>query len=335
MTNDQLGPAELDRLADYIGGALDPSDDAEVARLIAGDARWRETYELLAPAMTAVGAELGALGSAPEPMPADLAVRLDDALAGAAGPAASPITEPTTIDPALATPTEPHLEPVRGGEPVRGERHLSVVPGAASTEPARTVPGSRRRKRLRWAAPIAAAAAALTVAGFSIDYLASSSSGDDAATSAAGSAADEAAVPMMGGTAPGGEILESGVDYTRATLANAPAVAAGGTDRAEQSNKEPGGGVAPRTAPPVADLRSTELARLRARDALQACIDALARVHGAGPITPDSVDFARFTGRPALIIRFSVNGLTWAYAVGANCGAPGAGADSLARVQVG
>jgi hypothetical protein len=293
MAYDELTPAEVDRLADYLGGALDAPEQAEVARLIADDPRWRETYELLAPGMATVTRDLRAIGSAAEPMPADLVTRLDAAFAAAPGP----------------------------------ERHLSVVAGGEQSRP------SRPRRRLRWAVPVAAAAGLLAFAGFGADYLANRSGAqDNAASSAAGSA--EQAAPMMGTDAGAGaapavrddQILESGTNYTAATLAAAPAFAAGAH------------GVAPKTDASrgrrVSEFGGRELDRLRSRDALQACLDAIAQAAAAGPITVETVDYARYSGRSAVVVRFTAGTTTWAYAVGPNCGTRAVGADLVQRVQV-
>ena len=104
MTSDRYDEVDIDLLADYIGGALDGPEEAAVAGLVADDPGWRETYELLRAGMTAVGADLRALGARPEPMPADVATRLEAALA-------SPVAEPPVIDAQLANPTGPHLVP--------------------------------------------------------------------------------------------------------------------------------------------------------------------------------------------------------------------------------
>ena len=43
---------------------------------------------------------------------------------------------------------------------------------------------------------------------------------------------------------------------------------------------------------------AAELGRLRAPDALQACLDAIAQANAGGPITVETVDYARFDGAP-------------------------------------
>ncbi|HET6532917.1 MAG TPA: hypothetical protein VFH03_20195 [Actinoplanes sp.] len=295
MAQDELGPADIDRLADYIGGALDGPEEAEVARLVADDPRWRETYDLLAPGMTAVAAELRTMGAATEPMPGDLAVRLDEAL---------------TAEP---------------------RRHLSVVPGtgdAAATRP---------RRRLRWAVPAAVAAGVLAFAGFGVDYLAGQTGGSaEQASSAAGDSSAEHAAPMLGADDAGvasevraEKIRESGTNYTVATLASASAAAKVSEPLAAGQESARSGGQR------VSDMGISELDRLRARAALQTCIGAISQVHRTGPIAVETVDYARYDGRPALVVRFTAASARWAYAVGPNCGTPDRGADLVQRVQVG
>lgn len=312
MTSDEFGEVDIDLLADYIGGALDGPREAEVARLIDADPRWRETYELLVSGMAAVGVDLAALGAASEPMPADVATRLEASFA-------SPIAVATTIDPALAEPSEPRLVP-------SPDRHLSSVPETGVDRPA------RRRKRLRWAAPIAVAAGVLAFAGLSADYLVEQSGGsEDAASSSAGGSAENAA-PMIG-TASGAtagligepsdeQIMASGLDYGSAQLA------AGSRSMNERDKKagSPGSSALPMIA---ADGSATELKRLLARDALLACLEAISRQNGQGPIQVETVDYARYEGSPALVVRFLANGTSLTWAVGPDCGTPSGGANRL------
>ena len=78
MTGAEFGEVDIDLLADYIGGALAGTpDESAVAALIADDPAWRTTYASLRDGMTIVEAALGDLG--PEPMPADVAARLEAA----------------------------------------------------------------------------------------------------------------------------------------------------------------------------------------------------------------------------------------------------------------
>ncbi len=299
---------DIDLLADYIGGALDGADEAAVARLIADDPRWRETYDLLVPGMAEVGAGLQALGARPEPMPADVAARLDAALTAPAVPGAS--------EPVLAEP-EPAPD---------GHRHLHVVPGGGADRRADRRRGARRR-RLRWAAPIAAAAGVLAVAGVGRDHLLTQT---DEAQSAAGSADAPVleARPMVSSPA-AAQLLTTGRDYTEITLGGEPAdikLAPGGASKSSRTGI-PDAPVAPRES-------IDPLERLRVRAALEACLEAIAQQQGAS-IAVQTVDYARFEGTPALIVRFVADGVTWAVAAGPECGATGRGADSLRSLRVG
>jgi hypothetical protein len=300
MTPDGHAEVDIDLLADYIGGALDGPDEDAVARLIADDPRWRETYDLLAPGMAEVGAGLHALGGESEPMPADVAARLDAAFAA-----------PTPVEPAPAT---------------AAERHLHAVAGGGADRPA------RRRRRLRWAAPIAAAAGVLAFAGVGIDYLV-----DNSDTMTASSGSGDQAAPLTESQAalvtvpPQERIVTSGTDYTQPTLGGPPAIAMAQPDDAARSSRED----ASRRPALGADLDNDPLRRLRPSDALLACLDAIARERGGNPITVETVDYARFQGAPALIVRFVADGVTWAWATGPDCGAPGRGTDSLGTLRVG
>jgi hypothetical protein len=323
MTTDEFGSVDIDLLADFIGDALDEPDRGRVARLVADDPEWRSAFALLTPGMSEVGAELRAMGAAPEAMPADLGVRLDAAFA------ADPATEHELIAAELTEPGEPHLQPSRG------DRHLVSVPSG------RSVTTTPRRRRLRWAAPIAAAAGVLAFAGFGTTYL--TTGGDDSAQStAAGGAAEapQAAAEDAAGLASGlvsgvaaSQILASGTDYTPDTLKSGPAATMMAPSEAEKAS---GNSSQRAQAPPAAaDLAGTGLARLRDQAALLACLEAIALQNAAGPITVQSVDYARFAGAAALIVRFSAAGTSWAWATGPDCGAPGRGAQVRQRVQVG
>ena len=307
---------DIDLLADYIGGALDGQDAAAVARLIADDPRWRSTYELLAPGMAEVGAGLRALGARPEPMPADVAARLDTVLTEA--DAASPVAEPTVIDPALTQPSEPLLVPVRGGQ-----RHpQGVRPSGADRS-------ARRRRRLRWAAPIAAAAGVVAFAAIGFGQLSGDSAED--ATSAAGSA-DQAA-PMMesqlASLPPDDAIVTSGTNYTSPTLGEPSRVTVAEPEAPKRNRAE----ASPEALAAGSDIGP--LRRLRLREALVACLEAIAQERGGTPIAVETVDYARYQGAPALIVRFVADGATWAVAAGPECGTPERRASLLETLRVG
>ncbi|HEY2674992.1 MAG TPA: hypothetical protein VGJ07_32075 [Rugosimonospora sp.] len=70
---------DLDRLADYAAGVLDPAEAAEVDRLIAGEPAWAEAHARLAAAQPWLDEVLSGLPR--EPMPVDVAARLERAVA--------------------------------------------------------------------------------------------------------------------------------------------------------------------------------------------------------------------------------------------------------------
>jgi hypothetical protein len=138
--------------------------------------------------------------------------------------------------------------------------------------------------------------------------------------------------------APTGEqILASGVDYQRTTLqqntmrtlagpdATAPTAASGTTGKKASA--------APHEL--AKDLAHDALARLRPSEALLACLGAVARENDAGTITVQTVDYARYEGLPALVVRFSAGNGNWAWASGPECGTEAGGAATRGRVQVG
>lgn len=342
MTGPEFSEVDHDLLADYVGGALDGTpDEAVVTALIAGDPAWRTAHDSLTVAVAAVGADLRALGATPERMPDDIAARITAALA----------TATATGTGTASTNADGH----RGaGEAAAGsgdrKRHLSLVPGGATAaaRPA-TV---RRRPLLRRAAPIATAAAVLAFAGVGVERLwgaGNDGQADRAATSAADPAAQAPArenAPMLASEAPESTTAAAGAgllaaapppegivtsdrDYRGETLAGLAApLDSAAPDRNKQAPASPG------------EIRAQErvsapgLQRLGDPAALQECLQAIARELDRGPITVGTAEYARFEGAPALIVRFTAD-REWAWAAGPECGAPGRGADTLARVPVG
>jgi hypothetical protein len=184
------------------------------------------------------------------------------------------------------------------------------------------------------------AAGVLAFAGFAVNQAVVSSR--EAAPTSAGTAerADQSADPgsaalpgPMAGDAGGDvavpaadQIFASRQDFDATTLA-APATPAG-KGRSRTLAVPAAGDVVPST------LVAPELVRLIGREALQACLDAINKAHGTGTVGVQSVDYARFAGAPALVVRFTAADGTWAFASGPDCGTPGAGADELHRVRV-
>lgn len=302
MTGADFTGVDIDLLADYVGGALEGTpDEARVAALIADDPAWRDAHALLSDGMAAVGDSLRDWGAEPEPMPAAVVAQLDSAFAEMAGAAPAP------------------------------GRHLVAVreTGVDREKAQRARPG---RRTLRWGASLAAAAAVVAFAGIGISYLGSSTSSSDSATSNAGAAKvapeAQADVPLAA------VIGNSGTDYGPRTIANGPlkqfsASDAGSPPRASRQAASPSPGAM--SAEGLAD----GLARLRPRDALQTCLDAIGAENGAGPIVVQSVDYARFSGKPALVVHFTAGNGSWAWASGPDCGSHGVGASTRFSVKVG
>ncbi|BCY15633.1 hypothetical protein [Actinoplanes sp. L3-i22] len=302
MTGAEFHGVDIDLLADYVGGALDGTPESErVAALIAAEPAWQDAYELLAPEMATVGALLGDLPV--EPMPADVVARLDAVLA----------REPLPV-PAEAVPVDAVVSPA------------DAVPQAVLDL------AERRRKRgnnrwVRIAAPIGIAAGVVGLFGYGL-LSQSQDSADDAASSSKAAAGDAGG---MVAAAPA-ETMASGNDYTLGTL---------GQLVNRTTGESLAGSSQPRSQLPSEPQSETNfagddvrLARLRAPDALLDCLDAIAQENGGGLLSVLSVDYARFTGKPALVVRFTAANGEWAWASGVDCGLPGGDADTLGSVPV-
>ena len=288
MTGAEFSGVDIDLLADYIGGALEGTpDESVVAALITGDPAWRAAYESLGGRMALVGAELGRMTA--EPMPAELATRLDAMLR------------------AGETPAAPRLSVVRDPDPA-GD-------GAAAVPAAKR---DRHGRRMRWATPIAIAAGTVAFVGFGLDYLAGR---DDQAQDSAASGVAEQSLPAAAEV-----VLASGTDYTRATLAEEPPQPLAAADE--------GASTAAKQEQTRASATEPALSRFAVGTALEECFAAIERENAGGTIVVRSVDYARFDGRPAVVVRFTADNGAWAWASGAGCGTPAGGADTLDRVPV-
>lgn len=332
MTGAEFDGVDIDLLADYIGGALAGTpDESAVAALVADDPAWREAYESLDGGMALVGAELGRF--APEPMPADLAARLDAMFRTAATPIEvaaddpqpathpEPIADPVPVPAELAAPPVPHLALVRGDD-TAGE--------AAEPRPERPAP-RRLGRRMRWATPIAIAAGVVAFAGFSLDYLAGRHSGDadDSANSTSGFAAEsQADAPAAAGQALSDlQLLATGTDYTKSTLAVPPTQPMKAPEEGAMASSKAAN-------PQRVTAGEPSLGRLAAQAALQGCLEAIQRENAGGVISVQTVDFARFNGAPAVVVRFTAANGRWAWASGPACGTPGGDANTLDKVPV-
>ncbi|WP_019870187.1 hypothetical protein [Salinispora oceanensis] len=325
MTTGGFREVDHELLADYVGGALAGTpDEVTVARLVERDTAWADAYARLAPAVAEVHAALAAYGTAEE-MPAGVADQIRTALAATdvattiEGTPAEGVTAGRAARPSVV-PTQPHA----------GSRRRGGTPRVTAAGP-----GRRRRRWQRVGAPVALAAVAVAAVGLlGLDQL---DRGTDGPGSGTGTTEQAAAGPV--GTA--GPPIQTGSDYQRADLADpasSPQQFPGESNiESEPSDvgiteSEPSGvGIQGyRTAGPVG------LDRLTDPSALETCLAAIGTEHDAGRLAVELVDYARFEGRPALVVRFTdATGTRWAWVSGPECGVSGSGADTRYRTRVG
>src|SRR5687767_1509067 len=121
---------DLDRLADFVGGALDgTADAAEVRRLITDDPAWAAAYTDLVTALDAVADDLVAYAAHRPTLPTDVAARLDT-IFGTRGTGSDPTR--------TAGRTEPQVTPATA--PGR----IASGPDAATSGPDRPAPAPGR-----------------------------------------------------------------------------------------------------------------------------------------------------------------------------------------------
>ncbi|MGW4464456.1 hypothetical protein [Micromonospora sp. NPDC004704] len=326
MTAGQSSEVDLDLLADYLEGVLtDTPEEAAVARLIEADPEWAAAYAALTLAFDSVQEDLAGWAATTEPMPTEITDRLTAALADA-GPLGQP-----------GIPTQ-FTEQTPLGE--QTERRLSVVPGSdnrAHDGRDRSARAARRR-RSRLAGLVAVAAAAVAFAGFGLSRLGLS---DTASEDTVAGAPAPAVAPQFAPPA-ARQLIATGTDYAAVTLPGAVAnrlqgnvEERTGTDAASPPDPSSPGTLGAAREPGDGP-QAAGLARLADRDALTACLEAIALAHGRGPITFNLVDYAAFEGTPALVLGLTDGtGARWAWVSGADCGQGGSGPDTRYQAQVG
>jgi hypothetical protein len=310
------GDVDLDRLADYVGGALDGTpDEATVAHLIATDTGWARAHAALVAADASVRADLGRLAGEPESVPADVLARLDAALAA---------------------------EPPLGGQPSTGSAaadsrpRLTVLPGGRGTPTA-----SPARRQWRTVVGVAAGVVVLGLGAVSLlPHLSGGGMSDATTTATNESEGGSAPLPPRSDTTAGdatGGVTASGSDYNPDTLATLAGGASIGT-RGEDSPKTNSGphvlGAPSPTAGPTEVPEA--LRRLTAPDVRAACIKAIVAQYGG---TATLLDYARYQGSPALIVLLDgargAAGRKWVVAVGPKCGTAGTMIDQRYSTPVG
>ncbi|GIJ28806.1 hypothetical protein Vqi01_39680 [Micromonospora qiuiae] len=359
MSTGEFSGVDHDLLADYLGGALAGTpEETEVARLVTEDPAWAQAHASLAPAVAEVRADLSALGERSPEMPAEIADRILAAM-GAAAPSEATQDDIAAVDRAtdaidgLADDSEPTPT---GARPAL----VPAQPLGGSRRPARTLrpaqdrdqsrPGQRRRRWSRLAGPVALAAVAVLGIGVLqvARHQAESQTASGTALSDQGTSNAE----------PYGHKPQDAQEHASANTAKEPAPAAAepryrvaappertGTDYSSEqlAKAEPLPTVRKFAGSPEPQLSAAggrpaglgDLARLGDQMALSACLAEIGSEHG-GPVTFDAVDYARFQGRPALVVRFTDDsGTRWSWVSGPDCGIPGSGSDNRYRTRVG
>ncbi|MEV4130900.1 hypothetical protein AB0J72_01895 [Dactylosporangium sp. NPDC049742] len=296
--------ADFDLLADFVGGALDGTPEADdVRRRVSTDASWAEAYAALVTAEVAVRDELTALGAETPAVPPDVEHRLNAALQAA------------VVAPASDAPV---LDLARARE-------------------------ARRHRRQRWAVGLATAAAVLICGGVGVSLVVSEQTVTNSpGMSAADGGRNNGAAPQAGPASSSGG--------TRASARSDAALVASGQDYGpgtvgQLAQSAPSAAM----VPDVEGSRSTDVAKSAkppsgVPEALQRLTDPVARAACLNAVVGEYggqvavVDYARFEGKPALVVIVDGTrvgaGKRLVIAVGPDCGIGGAIADELYRGTV-
>ncbi|MFG3051153.1 anti-sigma factor family protein [Kitasatospora sp. NPDC048239] len=282
---DPTGPHPgVDELADLAEGLVESPETAEALRRHLADcAECRETAEALAEVQALLGA------AETPPMPADVAERLDAALAAAA----TETDAAEAVDKAVRGPQEPSRPAHRGEGPTRPARPATAASappgrpaaGTAPTAPGGTGPGRPRRRRARL---LLGAAAALFAVGLGGALLLQPDDRQPSSSSAARADAPAATSVPAPGTPPRPE-ADGGTAYREDALAAQiqQLIAQGG---------RPGSPAAkPSAGPPVDGEQGI---RGHSATACPAPVDG----------TPLATDRGSFAGAPAEVLVYAVPG---------------------------
>ncbi|GAB4056399.1 hypothetical protein [Catellatospora paridis] len=164
-----------------------------------------------------------------------------------------------------------------------------------------------RRGWRRWAAPVAVAVGALALAGIVLPLGPLATSVHDTAT---GFSAEDAGVPPAVQTEGSVAVTASGTDYRREMLSGPNVM----TQKTAPSSE------AARTGDNTMSA-TADLDRLTySTTAFTGCLDAIRTVL---PGTVTGADFARFEGRPAIVVTVDTAGGGWWFVAGPRCGENG------------
>jgi hypothetical protein len=257
---------DLDRLADYVGGALDGTPDAAAVRhLIDSEPAWADAYVELVTADALVQRQLGDWGAEALEVPNDVFADIDAALAAAHRP------------------------------------EVVEVPARDELAERRS-----RRRRVTIGLSAAAAIVIVGFGGAAIVQQAGGDTTATSTDSAAGAGAapHTAKAPALAPESGSPPVRHSGTDYTPQTLGSAAlsadAGAAANSDSggtfAKSEHADDAGGSSGSSAPAAA---GTPVPQAGGLGGLNACLSTLTARYG-GQVTV--VDVARFQGQPADIV---------------------------------
>jgi len=345
---------DLDLLVDYASGLLDGTAKAtEVAARIADHPEWAAALAEVRGANALVLADLTRLATEPEPIPDDVAARLDAALA--AEPPLSPIVTPLPIG--------RKKDEAMSGSDADPDATGDVTPQktqSAESAPSRDTHGSKQdqskqdqvesprfaRSRLLL---VAATIAGLVGIGGGLGYLFTSLPSERSTDTATSAEASEAQEP---GSAEDQDVAGAEPDGREGFPSEAPGDNnAAGDDEGDDAETAPGpaaGGDAPRFTVPVTvsgtdytesnlaaireqapgrhdtvvtDTAPPELTRLASPDALAECLTWMEMFY---PYPVELVDYARFSGDAALVVLLQIEqGGYQVVVAGPECGMEG------------
>jgi hypothetical protein len=316
MNVHELSEDELDQLADFTAGVLDPADHEHVAHLIATDERWAVAHTALVRAEQSVRSDLRSMAG-PIAMPADVKARLDAA---------------------MGSPDRLHTERSWAAHSASAsdaaDRSVVALPTQRSGRPRHGQERSPWRRAGLVVVGVAAAAALVGGVGLVTDYLRSSARYGSSMSAPAAEPQARGAAPSL----PGGPVtLTTGRDYQPNTLdqlARAYGAAPPGAAAPEPTSGARSNGTSSNDsalqAPGNAGKAAPDLSRLTNPDALRGCLAAIQPAH---PGTPTVVDFAAFEGSPAVIVVIGQPARSVIVVVGPACGL--AGADERYATTVG
>jgi hypothetical protein len=269
VTGPEFSEVDLDQLADYAAGVLDPAGARAVADLIATRPARTRAHAHLVAAERALDEQLNAYARVDlGPMPGDVIGRLDRALAGE-----------RLLDPAHAEQSPP--------------RHLAIVRTDIEQSPP-----IARRSLARRSLNIAAAAAATVAALIGGLYVVNGSLPKSGGASSADAPAYSRDTNGTGGSAPGPrttgtkslqsaeaalyQVFETGTDYQPDTLYLIASASSGLTQTPQQGSSDDG------RLPPTA---------------VGTCVSSVLAAH---PGTALAVDQARYQGQPAIVVLIAI-----------------------------